>query len=130
MFYFYMKRMKLGRVENIYLDYQDEKNFVGRAKLIEYRGEGLTFYNAEDLHTLSSIDKFNAENPDDMIEYQPTIYSSEKWVVEFLTDEVYPIGFQKIVHIRKILYEGKDKRKVIKYTTYQSKDEHEHDLDI
>lgn len=125
-------KFRVGKIEDVYLDYQNEKNFVGKAKLIEYKGEGLSFYSDDDLHTLSNVDKFNSENPNEMIEYQPTIYSSEKWLVEFVDNTAYSIGFQKLIHLRKVLYEGKDKRKVIKYTTYQSKDEHEHgdDLDI
>lgn len=131
-----MKKLKVGRVEDIYLDYQSQKNFCGKARLIEYVKEGLSFYNDEDLHTLSSIEKFNSENPDSMIEYLPTIYSSEKWLVEFVDNTVYPIGFQKVMNIRKILYKGKDKRKVIKYTTYQEsapneiREEEDGELDI
>jgi len=117
--------MKKNKVEDIYLDYQNNKNYVGKAKLLKYKGEGLSFYSDDDLHLLSNVDKYNEQNPNEMIDYQPTIYSSEKWLIEFVESKVYPIGFQKVMNIRKVLYAGKDKRKVIKYTTYQHFDEHE-----
>lgn len=121
-------KLKKNSIHDIYLDYQNNQTYCGKARLIEYKGEGLSFYSNDDLHTLEKIDKFNEENPDDMIEYQPTIYSSEKWLVEFVETNVYSVGFQKIMNIRKALYSGKDKRKVIKFTTYQNIDEREIDF--
>lgn len=128
-------KFKKNNIEDIYLDYQNNKTFAGKARLLLYKGEGLSFYSDDDLQTLEDVDKYNEQNPNSSISYQPTIYSSEKWLVEFVESKLYPIGFQKVMNIRKILYAGKDKNKISKHTTYQHIDEHEQenitdDLDI
>ena len=89
--------MKPGNVVKIFNDYQNEKDSLGKATLIEKLEDGLTFYSDEDL------DKKN-----------PTLYKSEKWKVLFSWGE-------KIVNIRVALYSGKSMKKKSDLTTYTSK---------
>lgn len=98
------KKLKKGSSHPIYLHPENQTYYLGEATLLEYISEGLTFYDLE-------------EKKDDDKMY--TIYSTEKWKVSFTESNHYPVGFEKIVSIRKIVYSGGNKDMISKYTTYQ-----------
>jgi len=75
-------KFKKNTIEPIWLDFNSNANFLGLAKLLEYKGKGLPFMM------------------EDEPEHKQITYNSEKWLVEFVESDKYPKGFRKIINLR------------------------------
>jgi len=101
-------RYKKNQIKDIFINYKSNSNFVGKAKLIDFIEEGLSFYDD------------NEEKKD-----VPTMYSSEKWLVEFVESNHYPKGFRRQFDIRKVLTKSKNPESITRFTKYKSKFDNE-----
>lgn len=91
-------------IKKIYQNYQEEKDYWGKAKLIELKedlGENGTFI-LKDYTLVKEQDVWgNWHKVKKFIPLtQLEIYSSKKYLVEFIESNVFPVGFRKIVNIR------------------------------
>ena len=101
-------RYKKDQIKDIFINYKSNENFVGKAKLVEFIEEGLSFYNEK-------------EEQRDV----PTMYSSEKWLVEFVDSDHYPKGFRRQFNIRKVLTRSNNPDSITRFTRYKSKFDNE-----
>lgn len=91
-------------IKKVYQDYQNEKIYWGKAKILELKedlGESGTFI-LKDYTVVKEQDvwgnwhKIHKPIPLTQLE----IYSTKKYLVEFIESDVFPVGFRKIVNIR------------------------------
>lgn len=99
---------KKGEIHDIYMDYKNEKQFLGKAKLVEFVEEGLSFYPDGKMYGSIGI-----------------VYNSERWVVEFVTAVAYPKGFRKRFNIRYEYIDSLNSKKI--HATYKSNPEENDD---
>jgi len=101
--------MKKNQVKQIFQDYQREKIPYGEAKLLEFKSFGETFI-LEDTKVKKERDEWGNWHtvyypiPLDKIK----VWSSQKWLVEFVKSDVFPVGFRKIVPIKYLYSRGID----------------------
>ena len=84
--------MKLKQFDErwIFRNYQEEKNVIGRVRLLEFIKEGLTFI------------------PDEMSDIKQIIYGTQYWKCEILSDDsYYTKGTIKTFPIRYICHIGR-----------------------
>jgi len=95
-------KLKKNSIVEIFLDYQRQCNSLGKAKLLQYKKTGYPFI-LEDYQIRVYYSAFD----DEYYKYKESLsdnavqtYMAEEWVVEFITDIHYPIGFTKTCKIR------------------------------
>lgn len=97
-------------IKKIYQDYQNEKIYWGKAKILELKedlGENGTFI-LKDYTIVKEQDvwgnwhKIHKPIPLTQLE----IYSSKKYLVEFTESDIFPLGFRKVVNIRYLYKVG------------------------
>lgn len=78
-------RLKKGQKIDVYLDYQNNKGYLGKAQLVEFINHGLPYILEEDKDPRFTV-----------------TFRNERWRVCFITEHQYPLGFEKICNIRSI----------------------------
>jgi len=98
------------KIKKIYQDYINEKEYWGKAKLLELRedlGDTATFI-LKDYTVVKEQDVWGnwhkIHKPIPLTQLK--IYSSRKYLVEFIESDVFPIGFKKIVNLRYLYKVG------------------------
>jgi len=112
-------KLKKGLVVDIFLDYKEQKDFVGSAILLSKNKKStfpaLSFLSDEENKKVSKINSHLLtipliEGESNGIEYKVkpiplkyTMYSFEYWLVEFIDETYYPLGFRKNMKIRTVI---------------------------
>ncbi len=124
--------MKKGDIVDIYQDYKSKKKFLGRAILLmrDNRKESLTFSDTDEDESIIKINRYIDLNPliegeFDGKEYKIKpkklkfkLYSSQYWLVEFVSSTYYESGFRKWFRIRYEAGSYKDLREISRLTTH------------
>jgi hypothetical protein len=113
-------KLKKGQVVGIFLDYKEQKDYVGEAVLL-IRNDNkstfppLSFFSKEENNKKEKINNYlltvpTFEGESDGIEYKVkpikevfNMYSFEYWLVEFIDGNTYPINFRKWIKVRSLL---------------------------
>lgn len=127
--------MKAGEIVNIYRDYKGQEQFVGTAVLLlrDKRKDGLTFSDPKEDDEKRKHNTYAVENSPISGEYDGkkysikikskkyNLYSSEYWLVSFISSEYYGKEFRKWFHIRTLKGSSSTLKGLSELTTYSSK---------
>lgn len=112
-------KLKKGQVVDIFLDYKEQKDYVGGAVLLIRNDKKATispmsFFSKEENKKKEKINSYllttpSFEGESDGVEYKVkpikqkfNMYTFEYWLVEFIDGHSYPVNFRKWVKIRTI----------------------------
>lgn len=113
-------KLKNGQVVGIFLDYKEQKDYVGEAVLLVRNDKKaisspISFFSEIENKKKEKINSFLLTMPSfegeiDGVDYKIkpikekfNIYTFEYWLVEFIDGNIYPINFRKWVKIRTII---------------------------
>lgn len=109
------KALKPGMVVNVFLDYKEQGNFVGKAVLLNKKKStlpALSFFSDEENKQIDVVNNHLLtipliEGESDGIDYKVKpiplkykIYTFEQWLVQFIDNTYYPTDFKKHMKIR------------------------------
>jgi hypothetical protein len=108
-------KFKEGDVLPIFLDYQNQEKFHGKAELLEYDSEALTFYDDNQKVKQGEL---------------RTMYGAERWKCKIVSSHYYAKGFVKYFWFRKKVTNSNDMKSISRHTTYGKKVSQDHVDDL
>ena len=110
------KALKPGMVVDVFLDYKEQRNFVGKAVLLSKTKKStlpaLSFFSDEENKQMDVVNDHLLKIPliegeSNGIDYKVKpiplkykMYTFEQWLVQFIDSTYYPVDFKKYMKIR------------------------------